>query len=153
MDDSKILPLDNVTAVDDVREWQEGDHKPFVLRGNVECEQLLATLDSLGVTYFDCIYWRDQESPRSYCTGASFKKKGGRFSVKRLQSVSMAQGELTGLLRDAVDESLVGTYVENADLMVCFKVSVCQKRRGITARIKVIGAFSRYNDDCDVVLL
>ncbi|NQW46354.1 MAG: hypothetical protein HQ464_01145, partial [Planctomycetes bacterium] len=107
MADSKIVPLDNVTDSDVVREWQEGDHKPFVLRGNVECEQLLATLDSLGVTYFDCIYWRDEDSPRSYCTGASFKKKGGRFSVKRLQSVDMAQGELTGLLMDAVDESLV----------------------------------------------
>ena len=153
MADSKILPLDNVTAVDDVREWQEGDHKPFVLRGNVECEQLLDTLDSLGVTGFQCVYWRDQEGVHSCCTGASFKKKGVRFSIKRLQSVTTVKAELTGLLMGAVDESLMGTYVEDADLMVCFSVLVSQERRSITARIKVIGAFSRYNDDCDVVLL
>ena len=149
----KTVPLDNVTDVDDVREWQEGDPKPFVLRGNAECQQLLALLDSLGVAYFDYIYWRDQMGSDSYCTWPSFKKKGVRYSVTRLESVKRAQFQLGSLLRDAVEESLAGTYEEDADMMVCFSVSVCQERREITAHIKVIESFSRYNNDCAVELL
>lgn len=153
MKDLDTVHDDNVTDSDDVREWQEGDPKPYVLRGNVECEQLLAKLDGLGVTYFDYIYWRDQAGSDRFCTSPSFKKNGVRFSVKRLQSVKMAQVQLGSFLRDAVEESLVGTYEEDADIMVCFSVSVCQERSEITAHIKVIESFSRINNDCDVVLL
>jgi uncharacterized protein YeeX (DUF496 family) len=65
----------------------------------------------------------------------------------------MAQFQLGSLLRDAVQESLAGTYEEDADMMVCFSVSVGQERREITAHIKVIESFSRYNNDCAVELL
>ena len=150
---SKLVGVDKVNDVGEVREWVEGDPKPFVLRGNAECEQLLATLDSLGVTYFGYIYWRDQMGSDSYCTPPSFKKNGARYSVKRLESVKMAQFQLGSFLRDAVEESLVGTYEEDADMMVCFSVSVCQERSEITAHIKVIESFSRINNDCAVVLL
>jgi hypothetical protein len=150
---SKLVGVDKVNEVGEVREWQEGDPKPFVLRGNAECEQLLATLDSLGVTYFDYIYWRDQAGTDGYCTWPSFKKNGVRFSAKRLQSVRRAQGELSIRLRYAVEQSLEGTYEEDADLMVCFSVSVCQERSEISAHIKVIEAFYRCNDDYAVELL
>jgi len=153
MKDFEVVNDDNVTDVDVVREWQEGDPKPYVLRGNVECEQLLAKLDGLGVTYFDYIYWRDQAGSDSYCTSPSFKKNGARYSVKRLESVKMAQFQMGSFLRDAVEESLVGTYEEDADMMVCFSVSVCRERSEITAHIKVIESFSRINNDCAVVLL
>ena len=150
---SKLVGVDKVNDVGEVREWVEGDPKPFVLRGNAECEQLLATLDSLGVTYFGYIYWRDQMGSDSYCTPPSFKKNGARYSVKRLESVKMAQFQLGSLLRDAVEESLAGTYEEDADMMVCFSVSVCQERREITAHIKVIESFYRCNDGYAVDLL
>ena len=150
---SKLVGVDKVNDVGEVREWVEGDPKPFVLRGNAECEQLLATLDSLGVTYFGYIYWRDQMGSDSYCTPPSFKKNGARYSVKRLESVKMAQFQLGSFLRDAVEESLVGTYEEDADMMVCFSVSVCQERREITAHIKVIESFYRCNDGYAVDLL
>ena len=153
MADSKIVPLDNVTDVDDVREWHEGDPKPFVLRGNVECERLLDTLEHLGVTFFEYVYWRDEMGSDSYYTWPSFKKKGVRYSVTRLESVKMAQFQLGSLLRDAVEESLAGTYEEDADMMVCFSVSVCQERREITAHIKVIESFYRCNDGYAVDLL
>ncbi|MEI6257592.1 MAG: hypothetical protein WCQ77_13205 [Planctomycetota bacterium] len=143
----------NVTDSDVVREWQEGDPKPFVLRGNAECEQLLATLDSLGVTYLQCIYWRDEMGSDSYCTWPSFKKKGVRFSAKHLESVKMAQFQLGYLLSNSAEESLAGTYEEDADLMVCFSVSVCQERREISAHFKVIESFYRHNDDYSVDLL
>ena len=153
MVNSKLVAMVKVNEGSDVREWVEGDPKPFVLRGNAECEQLLATLDSLGVTYFGYIYWRDQMGSDSYCTPPSFKKNGARYSVKRLESVKMAQFQLGSFLRDAVEESLVGTYEEDADMMVCFSVSVCQERREITAHIKVIESFYRCNDGYAVDLL
>ena len=153
MSGSKLVGVDKVNDVGEVREWAAGEPRPFVLRGNAECQQLLALLDSLGVAYFDYIYWRDQMGSDSYYTWPSFKKKGVRYSVTRLESVKMAQFQLGSLLRDAVEESLAGTYEEDADMMVCFSVSVCQERREITAHIKVIESFYRCNDGYAVDLL
>ena len=153
MSGSKLVAVNTANAVGDTREWVEGDPKPFVLRGNAECEQLLATLDSLGVTYFQYIYWRDEMESDSFSTWPSFKKKGVRFSAKHLDSVKMAQAKLGILLKTAAEQSLAGTHEEEADLMVCFSVSVCRERREISAHIKVIESFYRCNDDYAVELL
>lgn len=150
---SKLVAVKTTNDLGDVREWVEGDPKPFVLRGNAECEQLLATLDSLGVTYFQYIYWRDEMGSDSFSTWPSFKKKGVRFSAKHLDSVKKAQNKLEYLLRNSAEQSLAGTYEEEADLMVCFSVSVCRERHEISAHIKVIESFYRCNDDYAVELL
>jgi len=142
-----------MTDVDDVSDRVAGAPKPFGLRGNAECEQLLATLDSLGVTYCEYIYWRDQMGSDSYSTWPSFKKKGVRFSARHLESVKMAQTKLGVLLRNSAEQSLAGTYEEDADLMVCFSVSVGRERSEISAHFKVIESFYRHNDDCAVDLL
>ena len=153
MSGSKLVGVDKVNDVGEVREWAAGEPRPFVLRGNAECEQLLATLDSLGVTYFGYIYWRDQMGSDSYCTWPSFKKKGVRFSAKHLESVKMAQFQLGCLLSNSAEESLAGTYEEDADLMVCFSVSVSKEGRKISAHLKVIESFYRCNHGYAVDLL
>jgi len=153
MSGSKLVAVSTTHDVDEVREWVEGDPKPFVLRGNEECERLLDTLEHLGVTWFQYVYWRDQMGSDSYITWPIFKKKGIRFSATHLESVKMAQIQLTGLLDDALEQSLAGTYEEDADLMVCFSVSVSEGRREISAHFKVIESFYRHNDDYAVDLL
>lgn len=153
MSGSKLVGVDKVNDVGEVREWAAGEPRPFVLRGNAECEQLLATLDSLGVTYFGYIYWRDQMGSDSYCTWPSFKKKDVRFSAKHLESVKMAQSRLGCLLSNSAEQCLAGTCEEDADLMVCFSVSVCREKSEISAHFKVIESFFRPNDDCSVDLL
>jgi len=153
MSGSKLVTVNAMNAVGDIREWVEGDPKPFVLRGNAECEQLLDTLEDLGVTYFEYIYWRDEMGSDSYRTWPSFKKKGVRFSAKHLDSVKMAQIKLTCLLDDALEQSLAGTCEEHADLMVRFSILVSDGRREISAHFKVIESFYRCNDDYAVDLL
>jgi hypothetical protein len=64
-----------------------------------------------------------------------------------------AQAKLGSLLKTAAEQSLAGTHEEEADLMVCFSVSVCRERREISAHIKVIESFYRCNDDYAVELL
>ena len=153
MVDSKTVPLNNVTDVDDVREWQEGDPKPFVLRGNVECERLLDTLEHLGVTFFEYVYWRDEMGSDSFRTWPSFKENGILFSATHLESVRTAQVKLMCLLDDALELSLAGTYEEDADLMVRYAVLVSDGRREISAHFKVIESFYRCNDGYAVDLL
>jgi hypothetical protein len=153
MSGSKLVAASTTNDVDDVREWVEGEPKQFVLRGNEECKRLLDTLERLGVTWFEYVYWRDEMGSDNFITWPIFKKKGIRFSATHLESVKMAQIKLTCLLDDALEHSLAGTYEEDADLMVCFSVSVSKEGRKISAHLKVIESFYRCNHGYAVDLL
>ena len=153
MADSKLVAVNIANDVGEVHEWVEGDPKPFVLRGNAECEQLLDTLEDLGVTEWEYVYWRDEMGSDSFMTWPHFKKKGVRFSAARLESMKMAQIKLGCLLRNSVEQSLAGTCEEHADLMVRFSILVYDGRREISAHFKVIESFYRCNDDYAVDLL
>jgi len=135
MANSKIVPLDNVTDVDVVREWQEGDPKPYVLRGNVECEKLFETLDRLGVASFSCLCrTRYCESGDVFTTTPQFKR-GVRITGRRLEEVGLATRCLSNCIQEAVFQAVEETPVNGYDFLIEATVIITDPHhsRGILA--------------------
>ena len=115
---SKLVGVDKVNDAGEVREWVEGDPKPFVLRGNVECEKLFETLDRLGVASFSCLCrTRYCESGDVFTTTPQFRK-GVPLSCRRLEKVELATRCLSNCIQEAVLQAVEETSVNGYDFLI-----------------------------------
>ena len=135
MFDSKLVAMVKVNEGSDVREWVEGDPQPFVLRGNAECELLIASLDELGVASFSCLCrTRYGDSADVFSTTPEFKK-GVPLSRRRLEEVGRAISRVGDGVWKAVLQAVEETGVEGCDLLIEANVIIGDPDhpRGITA--------------------
>ena len=115
---SKLVGVDKVNDAGEVREWVEGDPQPFVLRGNAECERLIASLDELGVASFSCLCrTRYGDSADVFSTTPEFKK-GIRLSHRRLEEVWRATRRVGDYVWKAVFQAVEETGAEGCDLLI-----------------------------------
>jgi hypothetical protein len=118
MSGSKLVAVNTANAVGDVREWEEGDPKQFVLRGNAECDALLDTLDQLGVARFNCLCrTRYCESGDVFATTPKFKR-GVRITRRRLQAAEHRARLLCDCVQEAVFQAVEKTWVEGYDFLI-----------------------------------
>lgn len=115
---SKLITANTANEVDDVQDCGEGDPKPFVLRGNAECEHLLSTLARLGVTSFRCFgRSRNGDNAEVFATMPDFKV-GVRVSASGLEEVRRTTASISHLIWCAACESVAIVSAEGCDLLV-----------------------------------
>lgn len=119
-----------------VSAWVEGDPKQFVLRGNVECERLLDTLERSGVTFFRCLCrTRDGQTGDDFPAMLEFKR-GVRLSSSRYEGIKRAASLVSRLISDAALEAVEATSAEGQELLIEAAVSVTAPR-GIHVAVTV----------------
>ncbi len=131
------------------------DPQPFVLRDDPQCESLLGSLDTLGVTEFRCLLQlKAGDGASVFATTPAFRK-GTRLSSSRLQAAKQVAWALGNVIGDAVEESLAGTSAAGYDLLVEALVIVSDLHgpRGISTWVTAINAVESEFDSRAVPLL
>ena len=152
---SKLITANTANDVDDVQAYGEGAPKPFVLRGNAECEQLLSTLARLGVTYFRCFgRSRNGDNAEVFATMPDFRE-GVSVSTRSLEEVRRATASVSHLIWGAACQEVAMVTAEDCDLLVEALVFIDDPRFSprVSMSVTIINANSPAIRELEIPLL